>query len=237
MKVTIRADKVVVEGYVNAIERLSKPLVDNRGRFTERIMAGAFARAITKANGEEGVFALLNHDPEQILGNTKDGSVTLKEDNIGLYARVESSYGRLVEKARAGKLVGWSFGFNSPKQSFETGKNGMEERTITDLTLVEVSVLDDEKVPAYYGTSIESRATDDGEVVTITETRAEVVDETDYVTIREDEGGEPASKGSGDEHEEDEGDGGDEADEDTPDYSEHKARINQLTVKGIESNE
>lgn len=237
MKVTIRADKVVIEGYVNAVERLSKPLVDNRGRFVERILAGAFARAITKANGEEGVFGLLNHDPEQILGNTKDGSVTLKEDNIGLYARVETSYAKVIQKAREGKLVGWSFGFNNPKQSFEAGKNGMEERTISDLTLVEVSVLDDEKVPAYYGTSIESRATDDGEEITITETRAEIVDQTDYVTIREDEGGEPASKGSGKNEEEGDEAGGEEADEDTPDLTEHKARINKLTLQGVEENE
>lgn len=238
MKVTIRADKVIIEGYVNAIERLSKPLVDNRGRFTERIMAGAFARAITKADGDEGVFALLNHDPEQILGNTKDGSVTLKEDNIGLYARVETSYAKVIQKAREGKLVGWSFGFNNPKQSFEAGRSGMEERTITDLTLVEVSVLDDEKVPAYYGTSIESRATDDGEEITITETRAEIVDQTDYVTIREDEGGEPASKGSGENEDKgDDDDGGDEADEATPDFAEHKARINKITLQGVEENE
>lgn len=236
MKVTIRADKVIIEGYVNAIERFSKPLVDNRGKFTERIMTGAFARAIAAA--KDGVFGLLNHDPESILGNTSDGTVQLKEDNIGLHARIETTHARTMEKARAGKLVGWSFGFNSPKQSFKTNDQGMEERTITDLTLVEVSVLDDEKVPAYYGTSIEARATDNGEEIEITERRAVIEDQTDYVTIREEEGGEPSDKGSGEGGGEgDEGDGGDEADEDTPDLTEHKAKINHLTVKGLEDHE
>lgn len=234
MKVTIRADKVIIEGYVNAIERFSKPLVDNRGRFIERIMTGAFSRAIKNAST---VFALLNHDSKEILGDTATGNVELKEDTIGLHARVETTHARTMEKARAGKLVGWSFGFNSPKQSFKTNDEGMEERTITDLQLVEVSVLDDEKVPAYYGTSIESRATDDGEEIEITEFRATVEAQPDYVTIRDEEGGDP-SNGNGDgDGEGGEGDGGEEADEDVPDLSEHKAKINQLTVKGIESNE
>lgn len=234
MKVIIRADKVIIEGYVNAIERFSKPLVDNRGRFTERIMTGAFARAI--GNAKDGVFALLNHSPENILGNTSDASLVLREDNIGLYARVETSHARTMEKARAGKLVGWSFGFNNPKQQFKTNDTGMEERTITDLQLVEVSVLDDERNPAYYGTSIESRATDAGEEIEITERRAAIEAQPEYVTIRAEEGGDP-SDGSGEDEESDGKGAGEEdpAEPEAPDFTEHKARINQLTVKGIQS--
>ena len=232
MKVEIRADKVIIEGYVNAIERFSKPLVDNRGRFVERIMTGAFDRAIRKA---DTVFGLLNHDPDEILGDTSKGTVRLKEDAIGLHAHIETSHKRTMEKARAGKLVGWSFGFNNPAQQFKTGDNGMEERTITDLTLVEVSVLDDERVPAYYGTSIESRSTEEGkEEVEITEFRAVVEAQPEYVTIRDEEGGDP-SKGSGEEEDDGEGDGGDEADDEAPDLSEHKARINKSILQGVEN--
>ena len=37
MKVTIRADSVEIDGYVNAIERNSKPLWSRVGQFVERI--------------------------------------------------------------------------------------------------------------------------------------------------------------------------------------------------------
>jgi len=233
MQVEIRADKVVIEGYVNAIERFSKPLTDNRGQFVERIMTGAFERAIRK---NDNILGLLNHDSNEVLGSTKEGTVKLREDSIGLHARIETSHKRTMEKARAGKLVGWSFGFNSPVQRFATGENGMEERTITDLTLLEVSVLDDERTPAYYGTSIESRATGEGEEVEITEIRAVVETQPEYVTIRNEEGGDPSDRG-GDEEDGGGSDGGDEADEEAPDLTEHKTRINKLTLQGVEENE
>ena len=38
MKVEIRNDKVIIDGYVNAVERFSKPLYDKKGKFIERIM-------------------------------------------------------------------------------------------------------------------------------------------------------------------------------------------------------
>ena len=43
MKIQIRADSVVIEGYVNAVERPSKPLISRFGQFIEKICAGAFA--------------------------------------------------------------------------------------------------------------------------------------------------------------------------------------------------
>lgn len=223
MKVTIRSNSVTVEGYVNAVERFSKELVDNRGKFVERILAGAFSRAIER---NKNVFVLLNHWPDHKVAETGDSSAELREDNIGLYAKFTTEDARVVQKAREQKLVGWSFGFNSPVQEFERNKAGMEERTISDLNLVEVSVLDDEKVPAYYGTSVETRG--DGEGVEVTEFRAVVETQPEYVTIRNEEGGEPSDGGD----EEGAGDGG-EGDGNDPDAkevdnSEYEARINKI---------
>ena len=60
------------------------------------------------------------------------------------------------QKAREGKLSGWSFGFIANDDEITTeGKD--EIRTVTDMDLLEVSILDDTKAPAYYGTSIETR--------------------------------------------------------------------------------
>lgn len=231
MKVTIRSDKVTIEGYVNAVERFSKPLADNRGSFIERILAGCFARALKR---NENVFVLLNHWPNHVVAQTgqEDGNnrATLREDNIGLFAHVETDDARVMEKARAGLLRGWSFGFNTPVQEFEKGKDGMEERTISDLNLVEVSILDDEKIPAYYGTSIETRGDDGEQVPVVTEFRAVVETQPEYVTIREEDGA--SSDGDGEEQTGSEEGKDDKTDESAsaakkPDYSEYEERINK----------
>lgn len=157
MKVEVRNDSVVISGYVNAVERWSKPLRMNlRGvmqRFIERIKAGVFRTALKR---NDNVKVLLNHNPDRELANTKDGTAILEEDNIGLRAEATITDPEVVEKARNHKLVGWSFGFYS--NSDEVAQEAtMATRTVTDMDLVEVSILDDTKSPAYYGTSIETR--------------------------------------------------------------------------------
>lgn len=158
LKVEIRGETVVITGYVNAVERYSKPITDTlRNKiqtFIERIKAGVFKTALKR---NDDVKVLLNHDHTRELANTKDGSAKLEEDNIGLRAEVIITDKDVVEKARQNRLVGWSFGFYP--NADEVGTEGEAiARTITDLDLVEVSILDDTKSPAYYGTSIESRS-------------------------------------------------------------------------------
>lgn len=158
MKIEVREDSVLISGYVNAIERFSKPIRETlRGKirtFIERIKAGAFRTALKR---NDNVLVLLNHNHNRVLANTKDGSAKLEEDNIGLRAEVTITDKEVVEKARNNQLVGWSFGFYA--NADELGTDGSNEtRTVTDLDLFEVSILDDTKSPAYYGTSIEARS-------------------------------------------------------------------------------
>lgn len=158
MKVEVREDSVFISGYVNAIERYSKPIKEPlHGKvrtFIERIKAGVFRTALKR---NDDVKVLLNHDKNRVLAGTKDGSAKLEEDNIGLRAEVTITDKDVVEKARSGKLVGWSFGFYP--NSDELGVEGnTETRTLLDIDLMEVSILDDTKSPAYYGTSIEARS-------------------------------------------------------------------------------
>lgn len=157
MKVEIREDSVQISGYVNAIERYSKPIRENlRGKirtFIERIKAGVFKTALKR---NDDVKVLLNHNHDRVLATTKDGSAKLEEDNIGLRAEVTITDKEVVDKARNNQLVGWSFGFYANADELGTEGNN-ETRTITDLDLIEVSILDDTKSPAYYGTSIEAR--------------------------------------------------------------------------------
>lgn len=173
MRIEVRNDSVVVSGYVNAVERYSKPIRANlRGkmqRFIEKIKAGAFETALKR---NSNVKVLLNHNADRELANTQNGTAVLAEDNIGLRAEVTITDAEVVEKAKNNKLVGWSFGFFLNSDEVAQGAT-IATRTITDMDLVEVSILDDTKSPAYYGTSIETRA--DGEPTM--EIRASVEDD------------------------------------------------------------
>ena len=154
MKIQVRNDKVIIDGYVNAVERFSKTLCDKNGYFIERIMPNVFSRAIEK---NPAIKVLLDHDYDKELANTKDGTATLVEDNIGLRATVEITDEDVIAKAKKKLLRGWSFGFYCNDQDEETGDDGITKRSVKDIDLIEVSILDDKKIPAYIGTSIEMR--------------------------------------------------------------------------------
>lgn len=158
MNIEVRNDSVVISGYVNAVERWSKPIHGNlRGvvqRFVEKIKAGVFKTALKRNNN---VKVLLNHNEKRELANTENGTAILEEDNIGLRAEVTITDPEVVEKAKNHKLVGWSFGFY-PNSDEVAQRETMPTRTVTDMDLVEVSILDDTRSPAYYGTSIETRS-------------------------------------------------------------------------------
>ena len=157
MEIRVKEDSVEIEGYVNAVERASKPLMSRVGQFIERICKGAFKKALKRNND---VHILLNHDWNRDLGSTKQGNLELEEDNIGLKARAIITDKDVIEKARNGELVGWSFGFQD-REVENTIERGMPHRAVKDLDLAEVSILDRSKSPAYDGTLIMAR--DDSE--------------------------------------------------------------------------
>ena len=154
MKVEVRNNKIIIDGYVNAVERESKVLYDTRGEFIEKIRAGVFQKALERA---DNVRVLLDHDKDRELADTKSGKAKLYEDNIGLRAIVEIEDTEVIDKAKNNKLRGWSFGFLCNKEDRKTNEDGIEERVVRDLDLLEVSIIDDRKYPAYIGTSIEMR--------------------------------------------------------------------------------
>lgn len=153
MEIRVKEDSVEIEGYVNAIERNSKPLWSRVGQFVERICKGAFKKALKR---NDDVHILLNHDWSRDLGSTKKGNLELEEDNIGLKARAIITDSDVIKKARNGELVGWSFGFQD-REVENTIEKGMPYRAVRDLDLAEVSILDRSKTPAYDGTLIMAR--------------------------------------------------------------------------------
>ena len=184
MKIQIRADSVTIEGYVNAVEIASKPLNSRLGKFVEKICAGAFNRALGRA---EDVRILLNHDWGRDLGGIKDGNLELEEDNIGLHARATITDPEVIKDARNGDLVGWSFGFDDVNvEETRDEETGLPFRKVKDLNLAEVSLLNRKKSPAYVGTLVNVR--DDGSTILYseaTEDEVEVIDETTKEALEE----------------------------------------------------
>lgn len=162
MQINIRSDSVEISGYVNAVERNSKPLMSRIGKFVERIRKGAFSRALSHS---DDVYLLLNHDKNRVLGSTKQGNLELTEDSIGLHARAMVTDPDVIESARNGDLVGWSFGFFDTPDGVERSvdeETKLPLRKLRDMDLREVSILDRSKTPAYDGTLIMARSDDDG---------------------------------------------------------------------------
>lgn len=150
MKIIIRNDHVHIEGYVNAVERLSKPITERLGTFRERVKAGTFKKALKRA---EDIRILSNHEWSKDLGGIKDGNLKLEEDAIGLRASTDIYDAEVIEDAKAGNLVGWSFGFY-PIESRDTSEDGMPIKELIDIDLKEVSLLNRKHIPAYDGTLV-----------------------------------------------------------------------------------
>ena len=182
MKIIIRADHVHIEGYVNAVERLSKPITERLGTFRERVKAGTFSKALKRA---EDIRILSNHEWEKDLGGIKDGNLKLEEDSIGLRAEADIYDAEVMEDAKAGNLVGWSFGFY-PLESRDTSEDGMPIKELIDIDLKEVSLLNRKHVPAYDGTLVMVR--DNEPKMVIGESMMDAVDvreESDDDSIKE----------------------------------------------------
>ncbi|MCM3673198.1 HK97 family phage prohead protease [Peribacillus simplex] len=151
-------DEMIVSGYVNKTEQLSEVLGSSK-RFKEKIRRGAFRQAI--ANKQRDIDFLLEHKSNQILSSTRNGSLHLEEDSVGLKMTAKiakTSYGKdSYELIQSGILRNMSFGFKNIRDSWKKTTGGLYERTIEELVLYEVSVVKD---PAYSQSTIASRGID-----------------------------------------------------------------------------
>lgn len=99
--------KPFIRGYASRFGVLSEDL----GGFKEQIEPKAFDAVLVKAD----VRALVNHDPNHIIGRSSNGTLVLKTDERGLYYEVEPPNSAMgahwVESIRRGDLTGSSFSF------------------------------------------------------------------------------------------------------------------------------
>lgn len=155
MRIEVRSDNnILIDGYVNAVARDSRIMPSINGEFVEQVVPGTFHKALSRARN---VDLLLNHNESRKLGSIIEGNLKLFEDNIGLRAIATITDEEVIEKAIAGKLKGWSFGFYLNNDRWETDSKGIKRRFLEDIELLEVSILDNTKNPAYIATSIETR--------------------------------------------------------------------------------
>jgi uncharacterized protein len=138
-------------------------LSHNLGGFREKLLPGTFSRSI-RAGAD--VKALFNHDPSNILGRTKSGTLKLEEDERGLHFRCQldknSQYHRdLYASCFRGDLDECSFAFQCDDDDDdwtdgtdpETGDK-CSFRTIKNVRLIDVSVC---TYPAYPNTNVGAR--------------------------------------------------------------------------------
>ena len=187
MIVRIKRNAVTIEGYVNVVERDSEVLYDGSASFIERVKQGAFGKSLKR---RENVRVLLNHDEDRELASVAEGTAKLKEDAVGLWCRTKIKDDEVIQLAREGKLVGWSFGFLSLNEREIWTDESVRHREILDLDLREVSILDDTKTPAYPANCIMTRSLENGEEESIEfrslEDGIEIREETENETSKDD---------------------------------------------------
>jgi HK97 family phage prohead protease len=127
-------DGMTLTGYAAKFNEPSEPLP-----FIERIKPGAFKRSI---NSRNDVKLLWNHNTDMVLGSTRAGTLTLKEDEVGLRVTAllpDTSFGRDARVSIArGDVTGFSFGFTVPAGGDSWSSDG-SERTLKSIRLMEVS--------------------------------------------------------------------------------------------------
>ena len=164
MKIEIRADGAHISGYVNVVERKSRPVITPHGKVVEEIEPRAFEQAINRAGN---ITVTVDHDRSHVYASTDDGTLNLYEDNIGLHADVLITDEILIGLAKQGKIKGWSFGMYNVRDEIEPRANDLPLRRIKSLDLDHVTLVVN-KNPVYSATSIEIRADAEVDVETRT---------------------------------------------------------------------
>ena len=150
----------VIVGYAAVFDAPSLVLADFGGKFREYVAPGAFKK--TLSDGAD-VRALVNHNPDYVLGRTKSGTLKLSEDAHGLRMEIQTPETRwaqdLLTTMQRGDIDGSSFGFRAVRDRWGTGKlpdgEEIDERHVLEAQLFDVSVV---TFPAYPQTESQVRS-------------------------------------------------------------------------------
>lgn len=150
-------DDLYIEGYFSVF---NSPYQIMDG-VVEEIAPGAFADTLS---GD--IRALINHDTRLVLGRTKSGTLTLREDNRGLWGSVrinpeDQDAVNLYRRVQRGDVDQCSFGFYIEAETREVLEDGTVRYRIDKVRLLEVSVV---TFPAYEATSVAARAKQEADI-------------------------------------------------------------------------
>lgn len=123
----------------------------------EQILPGAFKMTL----GDD-IRALINHDSRLVLGRTRAGTLSLREDEKGLYGVVKINRDdmdamNLYTRVQRGDVDQCSIGFEIKEEVLEELSDGTILWSIKEAKLYEVSVV---TFPAYEETGVEARKRD-----------------------------------------------------------------------------
>lgn len=143
MELRTVGNKAVLEGYAAVFGKRSQ----NLGGFVEQVNPGAFTK--TLKDGAD-VRALLNHDPNFVLGRSTSGTLRMAQDDTGLHYEVdlgEQSYARdLAISLERGDITQSSFGFRTISDEWGFSEDDFPLRTLREVALGDVSPV---TYPAY----------------------------------------------------------------------------------------
>ena len=140
-----------ISGYFNVFNSVYQITPD----MSESFAPGAFTKALS---GD--IRALINHDSTLVLGRTKAGTLTLREDSRGLWGDVEINPNdqdamNLYERVKRGDVNQCSICFTPVQEETEFRDDGSVHWTVTEAILYEVSAC---TFPAYEETNISARS-------------------------------------------------------------------------------
>lgn len=126
-------------------------------RFKEQFRKGAFTESMTN----DDQLALWSHDTSKVLGRTKNGTLRLFEDDIGLRFELDLPNSTLgndaYETIKRGDVDGVSFGFQMQKQEWDENDVENITRSILKAKLLEISPV---AFPAYPDSQVSARSHD-----------------------------------------------------------------------------
>ena len=123
------------------------------GDFNEVVRPGAFRDCLAT---KPDVRALINHNPDLVLGRTNSGTLRLNEDSTGLHFDCTQAARDLLASIKRGDVDGCSFGFSVRKQRWTEKKDaGGLLRELLTVDIFDVSIA---TFPAYVATSVSARA-------------------------------------------------------------------------------
>jgi len=145
------ADSPQISGYASVFNQPT-PIAD----FMEVVLPGAFRRSLA---AQADVTALINHSDDRVLGRTTSGTLTLREDSIGLYFECELPPTQEAKDLRTliqrGDISQCSFGFVPVVQNWIVDAGGVLRRELADVELYDISVV---TRGAYPTTSVSARS-------------------------------------------------------------------------------